>query len=237
MSEDGSSLPQMHAIPGEFGPGNPISLDKSTLVVAAPRTGKGGLTVETKSLISSSSSSSGESSSGCVVYMQRGDGMTFVQKAILAQEVGASAVVMGNNTVAPWPYAMKDSTGESEKLRLRIPVVMIKQGDALNLVEFCHNHKKVVCSLNLHKLAKECVVCCEAFSTRQTVLQLPACGHIFHESCALLWLTKQNTCPYCRRELPTDDDEYDNERRRTQRTHAGSNETHNTESSVNAYYG
>jgi hypothetical protein len=36
---------------------------------------------------------------------------------------------------------------------------------------------------------------------------------MFHEGCILPWLEKHNTCPSCRKELPTDDLEHENRRR------------------------
>ena len=64
-------------------------------------------------------------------------------------------------------------------------------------------------------------MCADTFQIGDTVLRLPFCGHVFHRKCAVPWLEKHNTCPFCRRELPTDDLEYERERRRVQRTHAG----------------
>ena len=169
--------------------------------------------------------------------MERGDGVTFVQKALLAQAAGASAVVIGNNMAAPWPYIMKDSKKEAEAGGLEIPVVMVKLDDGKKIVQACQKEdgSSLKCSLTIQSLSKDCVVCCDTFQVSDTVLQMPSCGHVFHETCALTWLTKQNTCPFCRRELPTDDQEYENERRRTQRTHAGSTVGNTT--GYEAFYG
>ena len=194
------------AILGEFGPTHQVDGGK-LVVVPDTRTGKGGLSAATHELIQANTS---------VVYMERGDGITFVKKALMAQNAGASAIVIGNNTATPWPYVMKDSKKEASSLT--IPVVMVKQSDGNILVGMDGKE----CRLEFHENKKECVVCRDNFETSQTVIQLPACGHIFHEKCALTWLMHHNACPYCRRELPTDNAEYEQERRRTQRTHAGS---------------
>ena len=58
--------------------------------------------------------------------------------------------------------------------------------------------------------SNSCPVCADSFAIGDTIVRLPSCGHVFHEACAMMWLTKHNTCPYCRSELPTEDEEYDN---------------------------
>jgi hypothetical protein len=156
--------------------------------------------------------------------MERGDNLTFVARALPAQQTGASVVV--NHTSQPWPYVMKDSANEAVSgVKLTISVVMIKQVDDEAFVEAScgsSESQQPLCRLSIASESKESVVCRDDFAVDQTVIQLPACSHVFHEACATLWLSKHNTCPYCRCELPTDDDEYEQERRRTQRTHAGS---------------
>ncbi|KAG7356827.1 ring finger domain containing protein [Nitzschia inconspicua] len=209
------------ALIGEFGPIGEHHFQTAALVVASPLTGKGGLSEET---INSINLQVVEKNATPVVFMQRGDGLTFVQKAMMAQKAGAAAVIMGNNTASPWPYVMKDSNNEAETHRLSIPVVMVKEADAHAILQL---HKKktdrttLCCDLHITAQSHDCVVCCERLQTSETVVQLPGCAHIFHESCAMSWLKSHNTCPYCRRELPTDDEEYERERRRQQRTHAG----------------
>lgn len=221
-------------IPAEFGPTQAFQVDNSAVIVASPLTAKGGLSENTKSQI--------QKSSNPIVYLERGDGITFVNKAFQAESAGAVAVVVGNNMSTPWPYVMKDSVGEAQQCGLTIPVVMIKQADGKALMEY---HKKyasssdpgsVVASLRVQSLTKECAVCCDNFGIKETVMCLPSCGHVFHEKCVMAWLTAHNTCPFCRRELPTDDLHYEQERRRSQRTHAGSSSGSN-ELQWSGYYG
>ena len=197
-NNDDSLVLKLDLIPGEFGPSHDVVIQDALFVVAEyPRTGKGGISVETKKLIQPSKT---------VVYMERGDGITFVKKAIMAQELGASAVVIGNNMSEPWPYVMKDSKGEAETLGLEIPVAMVKREDGKKIVQQCEQKNgSAKCNFRFQSLSRDCVICCETYQIRDKVLQIPSCGHVFHESCALVWLNKHNTCPYCRNELPTDD--------------------------------
>jgi len=113
---------------------------------------------------------------------------------------------------------------------------MVKQADAQTIVQAAYANtsrnsnkspKPLSCSFECQnsKEAKDCVICQELFTNGQPLVRLPDCLHVFHQSCAMQWLTRHNTCPYCRRELPTDDADYEAQRRRTQQTHAGSQST------------
>lgn len=53
-----------------------------------------------------------------------------------------------------------------------------------------------------------CSVCKDEFEKLQNLLKLP-CKHLFHDECILPWLKERNSCPTCRYELQTDDDEYE----------------------------
>ncbi|GER43492.1 RING/U-box superfamily protein [Striga asiatica] len=50
----------------------------------------------------------------------------------------------------------------------------------------------------------ECAICREEMGAGREVCELP-CGHLFHWICVLRWLGRRDTCPCCRRRLPSDD--------------------------------
>lgn len=63
------------------------------------------------------------------------------------------------------------------------------------------------------KDSDQCPVCLLSFNSRSLVKELPKCKHCFHADCIIPWLEKTNTCPLCRNEFPTDDFEYEEQRR------------------------
>mmetsp|Transcript_16481 Transcript_16481/g.23039 ORF Transcript_16481/g.23039 Transcript_16481/m.23039 type:complete len:294 (+) Transcript_16481:240-1121(+) len=63
--------------------------------------------------------------------------------------------------------------------------------------------------------ATQCSVCQDDFKEGETVKQLP-CEHYYHSDCILPWLKLHNSCPTCRYQLPTDDEQYDARNRRRQ---------------------
>lgn len=56
-----------------------------------------------------------------------------------------------------------------------------------------------------------CSICLMDVAQDQDAVLVP-CGHIFHESCIIQWFTLHNSCPVCRFELPTDNEQYEMER-------------------------
>ena len=69
-----------------------------------------------------------------------------------------------------------------------------------------------------------CSVCKDEFEVEQECLYLP-CKHYFHVECINPWLKEHNSCPICRFELATDDEECeDNKKNREMEEVAESNE-------------
>ena len=65
-----------------------------------------------------------------------------------------------------------------------------------------------------------CAVCKEAVQAGEVVSALP-CSHAYHSECIRPWLEERNSCPVCRFELPTDDEEYEERRRGRSRCGGG----------------
>lgn len=60
-----------------------------------------------------------------------------------------------------------------------------------------------------------CPVCMDSFKVGDEVQVLPCAGkHVFHPACLAPWLQQHNSCPMCRHELPTDDEEYERAKER-----------------------
>ena len=78
--------------------------------------------------------------------------------------------------------------------------------------------KNEISKLNKYTLTEEklknfggentCSVCKEDFSVGNKMMDLP-CNHYFHEECLMPWLNQHDSCPICRFELKTDDDDYE----------------------------
>lgn len=57
-----------------------------------------------------------------------------------------------------------------------------------------------------------CAICKDVVELNEPAKQLP-CLHLYHSECILPWLTTRNSCPMCRHELPTDDPDYEEQRK------------------------
>ena len=46
-----------------------------------------------------------------------------------------------------------------------------------------------------------CPICIEEFVVQQKIIQFTKCKHIFHNKCIIPWLSRNHTCPLCRKVL------------------------------------
>ncbi|XP_026759632.1 E3 ubiquitin-protein ligase RNF181 [Galleria mellonella] len=53
-----------------------------------------------------------------------------------------------------------------------------------------------------------CPICLKNFQSGDKAKKMP-CLHLFHSTCILKWLERTNSCPFCRFELPTDNEGYE----------------------------
>ena len=75
-----------------------------------------------------------------------------------------------------------------------------------------------------------CAVCKDEFKIGEDCLLMP-CNHHFHENCIMPWLSKRNSCPVCRYELPTDDKDFEEMKKlKTNRVNNNANNINNENS-------
>jgi Ring finger domain/PA domain len=177
-----------------------------------------------------------------IYYFVRGGGVSFVRKALVAQAAGAVACVIGNHVPSPWPFSMCDSTNEAAATSLTIPTVMVSQahGEALHRAIRSAHGAELSCTLRMEPTlcddtvsssssTESCVVCAEVYAAGHTIVTLSGCGHTFHEACALQWLQRHNTCPYCRHSLPLQDEELERRRQQQQNSATDGNNASGTQ--------
>ncbi|KDP24313.1 hypothetical protein JCGZ_25609 [Jatropha curcas] len=95
----------------------------------------------------------------------------------------------------------RGSPPAAKKVVDNLPLVDFKSGDLVSVV---------------------CAICKDEVLEGEKVNKLPCC-HYYHGDCIVPWLRIRNTCPVCRYELPTDDQDYESRSRsrRTQRSASG----------------
>ena len=78
---------------------------------------------------------------------------------------------------------------------------------ALNTLISIELKEEILIELKKNNLM-ECAVCKDQFEIQQNIKKIP-CNHHFHTECIMPWLKERNSCPVCRFELPTDDEDYE----------------------------
>eukprot|EP00252_Welwitschia_mirabilis_P007874 TRINITY_DN19583_c0_g1_i1.p1 TRINITY_DN19583_c0_g1~~TRINITY_DN19583_c0_g1_i1.p1 ORF type:complete len:544 (-),score=98.48 TRINITY_DN19583_c0_g1_i1:438-2069(-) len=78
-----------------------------------------------------------------------------------------------------------------------------------------------------------CAICKDSVAIGLSAKQLP-CLHMYHPDCILPWLCTRNSCPICRFELPTDDPDYEEQKRSVRNRDMGNNMSLNAGISLEA---
>jgi len=72
-----------------------------------------------------------------------------------------------------------------------------------------------------------CPVCKEDFIINEDCLLMP-CAHHFHKDCLVPWLKERNSCPVCRFELPTDDEDFERRKKEALKNNNNNNNRNNS---------
>ena len=72
------------------------------------------------------------------------------------------------------------------------------------------------CFSESKKAGHQCPICLKEFKksnvndeNSKSAVKVSECEHIFHSECLRKWLELTSNCPMCRKELPTDDEQYE----------------------------
>ncbi|XP_052172488.1 uncharacterized protein LOC127788358 [Diospyros lotus] len=102
--------------------------------------------------------------------------------------------------------SLLDSLAEHDNARRGAPPASVSFLNDLPRVVIKEDHENTDCLV--------CVICKDSLSVGTVANQLP-CLHLYHPACILPWLQARNTCPLCRYELPTDNQDVEERRRNT----------------------
>lgn len=70
----------------------------------------------------------------------------------------------------------------------------------------------VICQDEIESGAALCAICKDVIPLGESGKKLP-CQHLYHGDCLIPWLNSRNSCPICRYELPTDDADYEDQKK------------------------
>lgn len=138
---------------------------------------------------------------GRVVVLRRGK-QTFGKMAAMACAAGARGVVVVNS-VALWPYLMKDTAREAQGCPTEGGgwfIAMVPRAEGEALLARLADGAVLGAAMAVTSVERDCIICVEAFEEGEEVVRLP-CAHGFHSACVERWLRLAKTCPTCRGEV------------------------------------
>jgi hypothetical protein len=136
---------------------------------------------------------------GRAVLLERGK-VTFYDKALRAEEAGASCVII-SQSYETWPFVMTDSVPDRKEIS--IPVLMISkaEGEVLRGLIAANASEATTIEVHCGDIDTVCSICHDDMKQGDTVVKL-SCRHCYHDACVVEWLGSNSSCPMCRHALP-----------------------------------
>ncbi|KAI5006747.1 hypothetical protein ZWY2020_033990 [Hordeum vulgare] len=121
----------------------------------------------------------------------------FGRSIFAAAPLGEHGMALGDYFLGPGLDALMQQLADSDAGRQGTPPAKKDAVEALPTVEVvgCGNEED----------AASCAVCLEDYASGERARELP-CRHRFHSQCIVPWLEMHSSCPFCRFQLPADDD-------------------------------
>lgn len=123
-----------------------------------------------------------------------------IRNRLLSSNQGAETTAGANirsnhiNILETIIQGLVERVSEAEALKLDKPDPVSKA--------FLQNSLPIVCITSVEQREQSCTICCETFESFSVARRTP-CNHTFHASCILPWLERKHSCPVCRANFPS----------------------------------
>ena len=139
---------------------------------------------------------------GNELIASNGNELTLNSDLVNVNENGNNALVVNE-----WSATNNVECKMNENERERVEMNENRDSDTINENETVNENEEDITTLK-SKITK-----CKGGDVNCESIARLWCGHMFHTDCVIPWLSKQNTCPLCRYELPSNNPTYELKRR------------------------